>query len=160
VYNQYAFGNASINSYINEGFDYLCNPKIFEVLFAPNNGLFLYSPILLLILSVSVFVFNNSKIVLVLPFLLIVIYVLFYSSWWSYYLGCGFGHRGFVDILPIYIVFLYQIMNSFKGKYSYIILLILCIYTTKLSFSYDGCFYGKGDWDWSAFKDLVFSETK
>jgi hypothetical protein len=75
-------------------------------------------------------------------------------------LGCGFGHRGFVDILPVYIVTLFHIMQSCNTKYFYFILLIFCIYTTKLSFSYDCCFYGEWDWDWKAYQKLIFEKTK
>ena len=161
LYNNYAFEGSGINSYQNESFIFLSNPKILEVLFAPNNGLFLYAPILLVIFSMIIFKFKRLKSLSYLPILLLLIYVIVYASWWSYMLGCGLGHRGFVDILPVYIYMLFYLIKTMNNnKIFYVLLLILSLYTTKITFSYDGCFYGKWDWDWKAYQQLVVGKAK
>ncbi len=160
IYNNYAFQSWGMDSYQNERFMYWRNPRILEVLFAPNNGLFLYAPVLLILLVLVVLSLRKLKKIAHLPIFLLIVYTMMYGSWWSYMLGCGFGHRGFVDILPIYIYLFYHLIKISNNKLLYILLLISCIYTTKLSFAYDGCFYGKWDWDWRAYRELLNKETR
>ena len=160
MYNNYAFGSWKANSYQNEGFTYLNNPKILEILFAPNNGLFLYAPILAVLFVAIILKFEYLKKVGYLPILLLAIYTIMYASWWSYTLGCGFGHRGFVDILPVFIYSLFHALNATNSKFLYALIFVLCLYTMKLTFSYDSCFYGKWDWDWQAYQHLILTKVK
>lgn len=160
LYNQYAQGTWSINAYQNETFMYWNNPKIFEVLFAPTNGLFLYAPMLAIVFVALALKVEMLKRFAYLPILLLLIYTITYASWWSYMLGCGLGHRGLVDILPIFIYMVYHIIKATDSKVFYALAILCSLYTTKLSFSYDGCFPGKGDWDWQAYKAVVLEKTK
>ena len=159
LYNNYAFGGY-FNFYNGEKFDYLLNPKILEVLFAPNNGLFLYSPIIPFTMTIGVLNKNTRKEFICL-FLILIIYTYTYGAWWSYMLGCGFGHRGFIDILPVFIIYLFNVINqNIDSKVILIILFLLCIYSLKLTFIFDGCFYGAWDWDWSAFFKFFANKAK
>ncbi|WP_299250824.1 hypothetical protein [uncultured Cytophaga sp.] len=146
--------------YGHEGFPYLMNPRILKVLFAPNNGLFLYTPIALFIL---LFIFINRK---KSPFT-IPIYVLFglviytYASWWSTELGCAFGHRSMVEFYTIIFLPLAYIELSKKMKFIVGSIAILSIlYNLKLSLSYDICFMGSYYWDWDTYLTLLFSNIK
>ncbi len=155
----YHFVNGSIfsSSYGKESFVFFTNPKIVEVLFAPNNGFFLHSPILLLMF----FSFRKlSKFDLILPTVLFLIYIGLYSSWWSYMLGCGFGHRAFIDILPIYILCFGMALGQTKSSI-FLFLCVLCtFFTLKLMLSFDTCFYGKYDWDWNVFFEVLKGKLK
>jgi len=152
VYYNYAFENSIGYIYPDENFIQVFSPKILEVLFAPNNGLFIYSPIVLVILLYIL----RSAILLQKCLLigLFVIYVALYGSWWSYMLGCGFGHRGFIDILPIYIIIF---SNWFRNIsiFKIVISLVLSIYVIKLYFTFDICFFGKSEWDWQELYQLL-----
>lgn len=160
IYNQYAFGSYSPNSYKNEGFPYLSNPKIAEILIAPNDGLFLYCPLLLLIFILGIYYWKQTYNQTALLLLLLVMYVALYCGWWAYHLGCGFGHRGFVDLLPAAIVLLASLLKLFRHKLFYVLIILCCIYTVKLTLTTDACFYGKHDWDWKEFRHLMFSHIK
>lgn len=40
-------------------------------------------------------------------------------------------------------------------------LALVCIaFNFKMTYSYDQCFYGHSNWDWSAYLELVLSPTK
>lgn len=158
LYNQYAFGSFFVNSYQNEGFIFLTNPKISEVLFAPNNGLFLYNPLLLLIFGFLFF--KGRKIENGLPLLVLLLYTILYSTWWSYNLGCGFGHRAFVDIMPIFVVSFAGFLEEKKSKIYLIIAVFCMIFTMKLMLSFDTCFFRVNDWDWNGFLELLKGKIK
>jgi hypothetical protein len=159
-YNHYAFGTWGIDSYQDEGFRYISQPKIIEVLFAPNNGLLLYAPLLVITTAVAVLFRKKGDTSHFLPLILFIIYTLLYACWWSYMLGCGLGHRGFVELLPVYAVLLTIVLQHTRQRWLLWLLVACCVYTTKLTFSHDGCFYGTHDWDWAAFEQLLLGKTK
>ncbi len=79
-----------------EGFDWL-HPHLWDVLFSHQGGWFIYTPVMLPVMAVMV---RGAwrRIPGHLPVLIIwacAWYV--YSSWWIWWLGGAFGHRGFVE---------------------------------------------------------------
>lgn len=94
-------GSFIVYSYGGIGFNWL-SPKIIEVLFSTDKGLFFWTPTLIF----SCFGFlttlrNNSKIELkkisVISILILSILVYIISSWRIWNFGASYGHRGFVD---------------------------------------------------------------
>jgi hypothetical protein len=146
--------------YDNEHFDYLYHPKLLEVMFSPDNGLFLYAPLLLCLLIFLVFTKKNNIYALFLPFVLVLLYVFLYGSWWSYMLGCGFGHRGFVDIMPIFAVSLCFVLQSKQRNWFILPILLCAVYTTKLTFTYSDCLWSTDDWNWQSYVQLLFGKLK
>ena len=153
AYNFYASGTLTLSLYDDESFIYFFAQKAPEVLFAPKNGVFNYMPVFILILA-GIFILIKRKLFFGYSAAYIfIVYVLFYASWWSYYLGCGFGHRGLVDFYP---VFIFPIIALFNELQKHKILFALCslfliacmVVTTKMGHAFDCCYYGKGDWDW------------
>ena len=165
IYWKYAYGHAFQYSYRDEGFIWT-NPKILLTWFSPNNGLFTYTPFyFLIIFATAVMIAKKMKngIYLILVFLSIS-YI--FSSWWAYNFGCAFGARSFVEYLSLFsipVAFIFEKVNNCSKKvlisvfWSAIILLIA--FNLKMTYSYDGCFYGSGDWDWTEFFKLVVSQT-
>jgi hypothetical protein len=101
-----ATGRMLVSAYGDLGFNF-ASPRVLEVLFSPQKGLFFWSPILLAScvgfawLSRS----RHSARRFVLPallFLALDIYII--ASWWDWQFGGSFGHRGFVDTLPIFAI--------------------------------------------------------
>ena len=95
-----------MNSYgeTDAGFIYWYCPKFLNVLFTLNKGVYFWCPLLLLC---TVFFVIESKKVKELLFSLAVFYVIYLyviASWWGYDFGCGFGHRIFVNIMPLFII--------------------------------------------------------
>ena len=97
-------GDLFTYSYGNEGFKYWNSPKVFQVLFSHQNGLFMYSPILLL--AVIGFIPLRKRIPeLTLPVsisLALATYV--FASWWAWWFGGAFGHRAFIEFLPLFAI--------------------------------------------------------
>ncbi len=79
-----------------EGFTW-AEPHLWEVLFSHQNGWFVYTPIMLFTMAVLLVrsVRNTTDMRLVLFIWAVTWYV--YSSWWSWWLGGSFGHRGFIE---------------------------------------------------------------
>jgi hypothetical protein len=101
-----ATGKPIISSYGNLGF-YFGSPEIAGVLFSVQKGLFFWTPVLLLACA-GLFTLARSRHsarVFVLPallFLAVNTYII--ASWWDWQFGASFGHRGFVDALPVFAI--------------------------------------------------------
>ncbi len=101
-----ATGRMLVSSYGDLGFNFM-SPRVLDVLFSVHKGLFFWSPILLAS-CVGLFWLSrsmHSARSFVLPavlFLVLDTYII--SSWWDWQFGGSFGHRGFVDPLPIFAI--------------------------------------------------------
>jgi len=101
-----ATGRVLVSSYGDLGFN-SGSPRLIGVLFSVQKGLFFWSPVLLA--SCVGFVWlarsDNSTRAFVVPavlFLIVNTYII--ASWWDWQFGASFGHRGFVDTLPIFAI--------------------------------------------------------
>jgi hypothetical protein len=96
-----ATGKFLVSSYGNLGFTF-ASPHLWGVLFSVQKGLFFWSP-LLMAAAAGLLIGDKAK----LPFLwgTVVVFVLdtyLIASWWDWQFGGSYGHRGFVDILPLF----------------------------------------------------------
>ena len=146
IYNFYLSGSPFFYSYQNEKFIYLFNPKIKEVLFAFENGWITNNPIhIFSLIGIGIYYKIQPKISV--GILLIFIFCAYlYASWWSYELGCAYGHRGFVDIYPFAAISLTAIIQEIKLTKSKLIkffsysFIILCVFLNlKFIYTYDTC---------------------
>lgn len=142
-------------SYGNETFSNILTPKIISLFLAPNSGHILYNPIFLIFLSGLIWmIIDKWRYGLVTAVLLVVLSYLI-SSWWIYSFGCGFANRNFVEYYALLAVPLAFLLSKPKPKAMqagiYILILLFAFYNIKMSISFDGCWYGKGDWDWSMY---------
>jgi hypothetical protein len=164
IYWKYSFGDYFCYSYQDERFSNIFNPKFLELWFSTNNGLFIYNPLIILILIGLAFLYKESpkKSIIIGVYFIFISFV--FSSWhvWSY--GCSFGCRPYVEyysILALPFGFFIDKLNSkfFFKPVLVSLLIIFIIYNQKLIFSYDGCWYGS-IWDWSELLKLLLSSTK
>ncbi len=98
-------GNFFVYSYQGEGFSNLYTPEIFNILFSYKKGLFVYTPFLLIAaLSVFWFVYKQKYYLFYswLFFFILLTYVL--SSWHSWYYGCSYGLRAYIDYYVIFLI--------------------------------------------------------
>jgi hypothetical protein len=98
-----ATGQVLPNPYGTLGFNF-GSPRLAGVLFSVRKGVFFWAPVLLLACSGFVWLARarHAARVFVLPaavFLLIDTYVI--ASWWDWQFGGSYGHRAFVDTLPV-----------------------------------------------------------
>jgi hypothetical protein len=101
-----ATGRLLVSSYGTLGFTF-ASPRIAGVLFSVQKGLFFWSPLLLLACAGFIWLARSRHPAraFVLPgalFLSLDTYVI--ASWWDWQFGASFGHRGFVDALPVFAI--------------------------------------------------------
>jgi hypothetical protein len=122
-------GKWLVYSYQGESFDFQ-NPQLLNAWFSYQKGLFIYTPFLLLpLFFVCYFGFKKKPFFAsyYLLFLLGLGYVL--SSWWSWFYGGSYGQRVYLDYLPILVLPIALLSESFSKKLQYIVsaVLLLCI---------------------------------
>lgn len=163
LYLQHTFGSPFHYSYGNEGFIW-SDPQIIKTLFSTNNGLFTYSPFYFIILIASVYAaYHNIADGRILLFLFAIITYVF-ASWWMWYYGCSFGGRSFIEYLAIFSIPLAALVlkihqSGIVAKLGfYMIVSVLLVMNILMTYSWDGCYYGNGDWDWDKWISTVMSK--
>ena len=106
---QLLYGRFWISPYLDRGygFDFL-HPKILEVLFSPNNGLFLWTPITLL---------GIIGLVLAKRFILLFLFaaqLYLIASWTTWWQGASYSGRMFISVLPVVAVGLTHLFTRLK----------------------------------------------
>jgi hypothetical protein len=99
LYDHWAAGSWSLPSYGREHF----TPGAFNearVLFSYNHGLFVWYPVLGVMLAVGLWQ-RRARSWGLLALAIVAALTVLYGSWSSWFLGGGFGLRGFVDIVPV-----------------------------------------------------------
>ena len=97
-------GHWTVYSYQGETFDFT-QPHFLDILFSYKKGLFVYTPLFFVSFCTSlIWLFKRNWFAFITfnVFFALVTYVL--SSWWSWYYGCSFGMRAFIDFFPILIL--------------------------------------------------------
>jgi len=106
----------STYSYKGEGFNWT-DPHLFDVLFSHQNGFFIYAPLMFVpvVWALERFLFHrdltNGVIFGYFSFITVL-----YGFWWCWWLGGSYGHRGFVDILPLLSVPLAQVVSKVRTQ--------------------------------------------
>ncbi|MBM3403305.1 MAG: hypothetical protein FJY10_00225 [Bacteroidetes bacterium] len=163
IYWKYATGHFLHYSYGNEGFSNWTSPYLLEVWFAPLNGLFLYSPILLLMVAGLVWMIirrePNGR--LIAAMFLMVSYIC--AAWDTWYFGCSYGQRSFVEHLSLFSLplgfFLKGIFSRRQPDGKILIGLLIIIFTyynLRMSYAYEKCFFGS-TWDWPQYSRQLAS---
>lgn len=160
-YYQYAFGQYVNYSYGNESFLFWKNPKIAHVFLAFQNGWLTNNPIHLFTLAGIALMIRKNMLNGWKLLALTAGVGLLYASWWSWELGCGLGHRGFVEFYAVlllpFLLGLQQIL-SMKPVWKAILLLMVggfVLINLKIISAYDNCWYGNGPWDAGEWLDLL-----
>lgn len=151
MYWKYTYGSFIHYSYHGESFIYLTNPKLANVWFSAQSGLFTYYPIYFLFIW-AIFSVKKTKNWILISTFLVLSYLT--ASWWSPNFGCSFGARNFVEYSVLFIFPLANyLVKLSKTKLNIVltICLIFCAYSVFLSYQGDGCWSGANAWDWSAY---------
>lgn len=143
-------------SYGSETFDNWLNPAFLTVLFAPKNGLFLYSPIYLIILpALAWFVIRKKQNALIVASLFAIILYLT-ASWHMPTFGCSYGMRNMVDLAPFMAIPLGLLLSRLKNWKTIIPVGFLLITTTAINLqlirNYTRCFLCDDTWDWAEYQ--------
>jgi hypothetical protein len=125
-------GKFIVYAYGEEGFNFL-SPHFFDILFSYKKGLFLYTPIFLISLVGSWFLWKTNKFEFftLMGFLILITYV--FSSWWMWYYGGSFSSRVYVEYIPLFMITMAIGLNRIKIKSlkniyisSILVLIIIC----------------------------------
>jgi hypothetical protein len=95
-----ATGHALVSSYGSLGFNF-ASPHVFGVLFSVQKGVFFWSPLLLLAVAGLFFTRGTARAFVLPSLLFLAVNTYLIASWWDWQFGASYGHRGFVDSLPM-----------------------------------------------------------
>ena len=90
-----------VSSYGDLGFTF-SSPHIAGVLVSPRKGLFFWAPVLLLATAGFARMPPSLRRWRVAAIAAIVINTYVIASWWDWQFGASYGHRGFVDVYPLF----------------------------------------------------------
>ena len=158
AYNFYAYDELYARGYAAETFSNIQNLELLTFWFAPNNGVFLYIPSILLVLVWCYNSFLRKKYIPLLYLGYFLVISLTYAAWWSPTLGCGFGHRGFTEHLAFFALPISGVLGTTsdrKVKIAWVLSIVFAIYLFIWQWNFDGCWYGSSPWDWSEFIDML-----
>ena len=153
VYWKYISGNFIIYSYENEGFSLWRNPMLPEIWYHPQNGLFLYAPLLLLSIIGIILTWNKSAYSAKTIALIFILNSYICASWWYWNFGAAYGYRPFIDFLPILVIpmaYVVQCLSKTKlpiRVFSFAAILFLLFLSVRLSMIYAWPWEGP-DWGW------------
>ena len=163
VYWKYSTGHFLSYTYVDEGFSNAFNPKITEALFSPNNGLFPYSLIFILVLLGIVLIWKSNKTIGWFSIIVFSLITYITASWHDWKFGCGAGMRNMVEYYSLFSFPLAFAVNKLFLKKKGIVKLslfavsgLLVIISFKVNYHYFGCYFS-GTWDWSDYvKTLLY----
>ena len=123
-------GSLAVNSYQDEGFDYLFCPRVFDVLFSYRKGFFTYAPAMLLIIPGIYSLYTESKNLTKGWFIVATVFLYITASWWCWWYGGGHGMRALIDLLTFFSLPILLLLNrsSLLGKLVITIFSITMIY--------------------------------
>lgn len=123
-------GEVRLNSYSDEGFTNWNDPYFWEILFGFRKGVFIYGPVLLLLIPGLIWMFfrNRRMFAGILIFIVLSTYVL--SSWWCWWYGGSLGFRPMVDFYGIWVIPIAYLVHYSKiwGRLLILISVILFIW--------------------------------
>lgn len=166
LYWKHTYGSFIADSYAGYGFSNWKSPKILELFFSPNNGLFLYSPFYIVVLW-GLFLMVRQNISNGWPIALTFIVITYvFASWFIFSFGCGFGSRNYVEYLVLFslpVGFLFSQLSKLPKSRKKIavvaVIAALVIFNVRLVYSYNRCFQG-GDWDFQEYFAFIIKIKK
>lgn len=145
-------------SYTDEKFIFWNRPKIGAVLFDVQNGLFIYSPMVLLMVAGIFIGWKQQRYQALSLSLVFVLSTYLFASWWAWWFGGAFGHRSYVELyallaLPLAGVFecALQSRQTVVRRGIIVLAVLLMIYSVRLSLLYNtiGGPWDGADWRWN-----------
>jgi hypothetical protein len=157
VYWKYLSGHWLHFSYRGEGFANWNHPKVAEVLFSPVNGLFPYTPLVLLFVAgIFIMLFRKKGNGWLIAGLFGIVTIIC-ASWKMWYFGCSFGQRSFIEYYTIMAVpfgwFATTLFNTRKTLAAVLLFFLVLLFAyinlgfTFSLYRFERCYYGS-TWDW------------
>jgi hypothetical protein len=130
AYNRYAAGHFTASSYGQLGF-LLDRPMQLPLLLSYERGLLTYYPVTAFVLIAGSAVAATRRAALFFT-ILISVYAGMYGFWYHWPLGQGFGHRGFVELMPVAIVLFAVALSRLQPRLQRTVLALsfVCVFAT------------------------------
>ncbi len=143
-------------SYGDEGFIYWNRPKILQVLLSPQNGWLIYSPIVgMALLGIGWMLKEKVKGAL-MPVVVLGLATYSFASWWAWWFGGAYGHRCFVDYLPVLALPAAYAVQKIQSAHKWMriafgIMAIAAVWVNiRMSYIYQGMWDGP-NWGWHSY---------
>ncbi len=143
------------------GFIYLTSPKILNVLFHVHNGLFIYAPILLFSIAGLIFGIEKGKSNFISIGVILFLSTYIFASWWAWWFGGAYGHRCYVDLLPLMVLplaYLFKEISINRFVSLRIMTLLMCLilvyYSFYMTIAYHSPWDGPG-FGWVEYWEIV-----
>jgi hypothetical protein len=156
-----ALGSWVAWSYGKEGFSNWNHPPLLKVLFSYQNGLFVYTPIMVMVVAGLVVGWRRRMASAPVISVIFLLATYFFASWWAWWFGAAFGHRCFVEYMALFAFPLAVMVKLFAdSKYRWVkagglLLALVFVYmNVKLSMMYAAPWDGP-NWTWERFMDHV-----
>lgn len=157
LYWKSAFGSWVSWSYGDEGFSNWYKPHLPHVLFSHQNGLFMYTPIMLLAMGG---IWYSLRKRMLSGYAVLVVFALAtytFASWWAWWFGGAFGHRCYVEFYALlawplaWVVLQFQQHRVPWKRFLLLGLLLAFVYANlKMTYLYAPPWDGP-DWTWSRY---------
>ena len=148
IYWHYISGHWFMYSYGKESFTNWNDPQIAKVLFSHLNGYLVYNPIMLLPIIATFFLLRKNRLNSWAMLGIFASCTYLFASWWCWWYGGSYGHRSYVDLLPILSLplafVLYKIISIQKfwiKSLCFLVIGILVYYNLRCTLLYS--------WEWS-----------
>ena len=106
AYYEWAAGSWIVNAYAIQGVRFtFATPHLFGALFSPQRGVFFWSPALLSALAGLGFARGWAREIRTGAAIVLAVNAWLIASWSEWQYGASFGHRAFIDCLPIVAIF-------------------------------------------------------
>jgi hypothetical protein len=118
AYNFVSYGKILASGYSevrSEGFDFTAFNQL-NVLFSPQRGLFVYTPIALIGLVGLVVLYRRNKKLSAISLSVFAAWIVVYGFWTTWWSGGGYGNRFLIDLMPFIAIGVAEIINLAKWK--------------------------------------------
>jgi hypothetical protein len=155
-----SLGQFFVYSYGSEGFHFT-DPYFFHLLFSYNNGIFPYTPLLLLPFFLAFIWLKKVDVPLVAGvFVTMLVTIYIHSAWWCWWYGFSFGARSLLDFLPVFGLVIGISLKSSNKKQQWVLLptyFLSCVLTMLLYHMKNHGFMNNFPIDdyWEAIKSVV-----
>jgi hypothetical protein len=121
----YVLYGGLVNPYLAGGEKfYFLQPQILPVLFNFQNGLFLYSPILVLSIIGLYYLFPKSRFFALSGLVLFILQLYTVASWHYFTQGASYGGRMFISLMPYFILGFAALVEKYKLMFGKIVILV------------------------------------
>lgn len=146
-------GHFLLYSYEKEGFTLWQHPMLPEIWYHPQNGLFLYAPLLLLSIVGIFWAWNKKEFSSKVILLIFLTQSYLCASWWYWNFGAAYGYRPFINFLPILVLPIAFVLNQIMGlpnkfRYTFMgFIFFLLFLSVRMNMTYTYPWQGP-DWGW------------